>query len=466
MEEEIIAGTAIDAGVIAGLAPDSEADAKRANDHKSEFRSETDLDQCSNCHTALSGRYCHVCGQVADTFHRPFWSLFADIFDGMFGLDGRIWKTVPPLLLRPGHVTVRYLSGYRKPYIQPFKLFLASSVLFFLVFALATKDKSGMVRVGPDGANFTIGDTDTTEAEKAEALQELGDLKDQLATDIPEGPGRDLAQQILSEVTKNVENRETVDQAELSKPGSGDDPVSQFVNGFVDGVTDDAARPKDQPEDQPEDQPKPKVDKNTFVCGIQTWLIPEDVSDECRAKINAAEKEHSDEEIKVNLANGKQMSIDNNENWVPPLSLENRRFLAGNLETVVRDPDRYSETLMQWAPRMGFLLAPVYGMMLALTFFWRRKLYFYDHMIVALHFHSFLFLFLAILIPVGMMISVPVAGMTFLVWSNFYLYRLHRRVYGCNRFTAFLRTLFLDISYVFILTFALMVLMLLGVLFV
>ncbi|MBW8880433.1 MAG: 3'-5' exonuclease, partial [Asticcacaulis sp.] len=53
--------------------------------------------KCLNCDTELAGRFCHACGQDADTHHRSIFHLIAEAFEGLFHLDGRIWQTLPPL---------------------------------------------------------------------------------------------------------------------------------------------------------------------------------------------------------------------------------------------------------------------------------------------------------------------------------------------------------------------------------
>ncbi|MBL4595296.1 MAG: DUF3667 domain-containing protein [Robiginitomaculum sp.] len=431
MEEEIITGVAVEAAVVAGLVPD--VDNARTNDHKSEFRSPTELDECSSCHTPLNGRFCHVCGQVADTFHRPVWSLFSDIFDGLFGLDGRIWHTVLPLMLRPGEVTHDYLSGVRKPYIQPFKLFLAASILFFLVFELSTRDHTGRLQVGTDGVLF--GGQNIDAEDKEQALRELESVKGQLAESIP-GVGGKQVQDILNSITERVE------EAPVTPEETTTEPRGITVNG------------------------------GTFICAVRQWLVPEDVTTACRTSLDTAKENLNLEpgetgKLKAEARAGTKVSVNLPDNETSPvlLNLEARQFLADNLETAIRDPDRYMATVGRWAPRLVFVLAPVYGLVLALSFFWRRKLYIYDHMIVALHFHSFLFLFLALMIPLGLLTTAVIPSMIFLVWSNYYLYRLHRKIYGCNRFTAVLRTMVLDLTYLVVLSGALMLLMVLGVLF-
>ena len=88
---------------------------------------------CSNCGTPLKGPVCHSCGQDSDILQRPFWNHVLEILDGQFGIDGKLWRTLPALMFRPGHITRQYLSGVRARYVQPFRFYIfASFVLIFL----------------------------------------------------------------------------------------------------------------------------------------------------------------------------------------------------------------------------------------------------------------------------------------------------------------------------------------------
>ena len=53
---------------------------------------------CPNCGTALAGPWCHACGQSAEDFHRSLVKLAGEALEGLFELDGRLWRTLP----RPG----------------------------------------------------------------------------------------------------------------------------------------------------------------------------------------------------------------------------------------------------------------------------------------------------------------------------------------------------------------------------
>lgn len=89
-----------------------------------------DRDRCRNCQAEMAGPYCHRCGQPTVGLIRPLSGWFADVLDSVVQWDGRIPKTLGPLLLRPGFITREYIAGRRVRYVTPVRLFL------FLVLAL------------------------------------------------------------------------------------------------------------------------------------------------------------------------------------------------------------------------------------------------------------------------------------------------------------------------------------------
>ncbi|HZZ87159.1 MAG TPA: DUF3667 domain-containing protein [Caulobacteraceae bacterium] len=97
---------------------------------------------CPNCATALKGPWCHACGQSSDDHHRSLWRLSREAVEGLFDLDGRLWRTLPDLCLRPARLTRGYLDGHRVAQVPPFRLFLVVVVLVFLVAGLESRDKS------------------------------------------------------------------------------------------------------------------------------------------------------------------------------------------------------------------------------------------------------------------------------------------------------------------------------------
>lgn len=87
---------------------------------------------CANCATPLQGPWCHQCGQLGEDFHRSIGHLVVEAFEGLFHFDGRVWRTLPDLLLHPGRLTRSYLDGHRAPQIPPLRLFLVVLLALFL----------------------------------------------------------------------------------------------------------------------------------------------------------------------------------------------------------------------------------------------------------------------------------------------------------------------------------------------
>ncbi|MBA4802899.1 MAG: hypothetical protein H2040_13665, partial [Euryhalocaulis sp.] len=148
------------------------------------------------------------------------------------------------------------------------------------------------------------------------------------------------------------------------------------------------------------------------------------------------------------------------------MPLEQRRWLVTRINRIIDDPSRLGDAMERWAPRLLFVLLPVYALILAGMHFWRRDFVFYDHLVVSLHAHAFFFLLMTGLIIAGIGLGGFLTTTIFIIWSNFYIYRMHRRVYRHGRLTSVLRTLVLDFVYMIVLTLSLVILFFLGVAFV
>src|SRR6185312_4809336 len=89
-------------------------------------------EQCENCGAPLYGKYCYACGQPTTGMVRHFSSVMSDIADSVLNIDERVFKTLAPLYLRPGKLTLDYFAGRRARYVTPFRLvFFLAIVAFF-----------------------------------------------------------------------------------------------------------------------------------------------------------------------------------------------------------------------------------------------------------------------------------------------------------------------------------------------
>lgn len=101
---------------------------------------------CLNCGTALIGSHCHKCGQAAHV-HKTLGAFFHDLLHGVFHFEGKIWRTLPMLLVRPGKLTREYIDGRRASYVSPIALFLFCVFLLFTTINLMSDGVGANVNV-------------------------------------------------------------------------------------------------------------------------------------------------------------------------------------------------------------------------------------------------------------------------------------------------------------------------------
>jgi Protein of unknown function (DUF3667) len=92
---------------------------------------------CLNCGTALYGVFCSACGQRDIPPYPSVRELVIDAFWELSGWDGRFASTVRALVRRPGFLTREFLEGRRARYLSPLRLYLMSSLVYFLLAATA-----------------------------------------------------------------------------------------------------------------------------------------------------------------------------------------------------------------------------------------------------------------------------------------------------------------------------------------
>jgi hypothetical protein len=102
---------------------------------------------CLNCGTTVQGRFCQNCGQENVVTHQNFWSLSKHFIFDIFHFDGRFFDTLRFLLFKPGYVAKEYVSGKRSKYLDPIRMYLFTSALFFLVLFSASHIDLGSVDV-------------------------------------------------------------------------------------------------------------------------------------------------------------------------------------------------------------------------------------------------------------------------------------------------------------------------------
>ncbi len=93
-------------------------------------------ERCLNCETNVGlARFCPECGQEQTEPVHSVRELLGHFFDDVLSLDSRVVRTLKALVTRPGFLTNEYIRGRQVSYVRPLRLYLAMSLLYFLLFA-------------------------------------------------------------------------------------------------------------------------------------------------------------------------------------------------------------------------------------------------------------------------------------------------------------------------------------------
>jgi len=126
---------------------------------------------CLNCGTEVPERYCTHCGQENTVPHETFTHLVKHFVADIFHYDSQFLTTLKYLLFRPGFLSREYMAGKRVRYVNPIKLYVfVSFVFFFGVFSLyhgdppPQKEKKAKGIVEFKSGNDSLSITDGAEA--------------------------------------------------------------------------------------------------------------------------------------------------------------------------------------------------------------------------------------------------------------------------------------------------------------
>src|SRR5437016_4655995 len=97
------------------------------------------LTHCENCGAELQGHWCAQCGQPAIEYRRSFRYVVADLLNEFLNWDSKFFTTIALLILKPWRLTNEFLAGKRVRYVNPLRLYLLASILFFFAVNFGAK---------------------------------------------------------------------------------------------------------------------------------------------------------------------------------------------------------------------------------------------------------------------------------------------------------------------------------------
>lgn len=146
--------------------------------------------------------------------------------------------------------------------------------------------------------------------------------------------------------------------------------------------------------------------------------------------------------------------------------------MVHNIDKVEEDPQRLLSAFLDVMPQTMFVLLPLFALLLKFSYLFKRRLYI-EHLIVALHSHSFLFLSFLLLLGFGQLggwlpfleattnaISIAIAA-----WMPIYLFLMQKRVYAQGWIMTGLKYAFIGWVYIFLITFGMVGALLISLVF-
>ncbi|SDR69244.1 Protein of unknown function [Polaribacter sp. KT25b] len=355
---------------------------------------------CLNCGYPFSGqeKFCPECGQENKGNKITFGSFVYEIFNGFISFDAKFWRTIIPLLNNPGKVSKNYVEGKRSRYSNPFRFYLTVSIFFFLIVGLSiSKSKfEELTKESKDDIVEVMKD-DFNKGKEALSEKELDSIKKEVSDKMNSSfiPIPEATKnQILKEIEKDVKDTTSIKIA----------PGNRISFG---GTT--------------------RIDK--FI---------------------QYQKDYPDSKIDTALD-----SLGYDKNFT-------NRFLytrakAANSIVKKENREKYFGDLLSYGSISLFIFLPFFTLFLKL-FYIRRKFTYVDHLIFVFHTQTVFFMLLTMYYLISFFTDIDISNVwIFLILFLIYLFIAMRKFYQQGFFKTFIKFIMLNMVYIFLGSFGIII---------
>ncbi|NGZ86863.1 DUF3667 domain-containing protein [Duganella aceris] len=180
---------------------------------------------CPNCEAPIGGHFCANCGQEAILHHASTREFLHEFIGHYVALEGKLWGSLTRLLFRPGLLTNEYIRGRRVRFVQPLRLYLSLSILFFalLKFTGSFDPHTGDV------------DADKITAETTGATRQIAKAQARLSgkpLTPDEARGKAAAEAAIAEMKKDIDAEDAAVKRAAPKeaPAPAPEAVKKWTN--------------------------------------------------------------------------------------------------------------------------------------------------------------------------------------------------------------------------------------------
>jgi hypothetical protein len=345
------------------------------------------------------------------------------LLDDIFSFDSRAARTILPLITRPAFLTNEYFAGRRVHYVPPLRLYLFISIIFFLSLNL--------------NSNNTIFDENhrlTANNNVTEYLKEL-EQKKVSATDKHDEL---LIENINSDIAKYTQYQKALNNTNALLAAKVTEKIVELELKKV--------SKKGQLKSTDEKELNETIKQLTLINQGELKVLPEE-------KVTFSN--NADGTLTFDF-----LSKENNDKLNDFVKvLEKKATKAFNT-----DPSLLMKESLSKLPQLMFIVLPIFAALLKVMYLFSNRLYM-EHLTVALHSHSFIFLSFLIVEITNFLHdnldkSSPLlkgifeyTGYAALLWIPIYLFLMQKRVYKQGTFFTFVKYQLISMLYFMLLSF-------------
>lgn len=322
---------------------------------------------CLNCNANLYGRYCHVCGQENLEPKETVWHLVTHFFNDITHFDGKFFSTVKLLITKPGFLSKEYMIGRRASYLNPIRMYVFTSAIFFLIFfSLNAGDKI-----------VNLNETDkTSKAPAREGVTDWENQKNILEKKLTANSDKDVAEEIKDSIDDLNE------KIIAAKKIYGDTTTKKFSDDELALVLVRANLNKQN------NIPPAVISKmdSSFKKRAEKGDSTEDIWDDYKT---VAAYDSVQQKLSENKKDG----------WF--MKLFHRKIIAVS-ELARKDKKSYfehfKENFIHSFPKILFISLPFFALILKFVYVRRKQFYYTNHGIFAIHLYCAIFILLLALV--------------------------------------------------------------------
>ncbi|GAB2799650.1 DUF3667 domain-containing protein [Rhabdobacter roseus] len=355
---------------------------------KKHYRSDQN---CLNCGTTVTSKFCPECGQENLELHENFWHLALHSVGHYFHFESKFFNSFVPLFTKPGHLTKEYFAGKRASHLNPISMYIFISIVFFTLFSINSSiNKKDIIKDNEKGIARNSNALKAAPAEdKAQAKQAIAEVRKAISDEVAAGTMPQQAAAHTYTILNNTEAAQSTSQ-----------DTNQRANQHAVVTT----------------KPVVKASSDAVV-------------------VYQKEPELRAEEEQDNEA-------------MQSLQTKFRTVMDDDLSS-----ELFKNKMMSHLPKVMFILLPLFALILMLVHR-RSSKYYIEHLVYSIHVHSFIFLFVSILMVISWIVPslsdwIQAFGVVVVVW---YIYMSLRNTYKNSPWRTIYKFFLLSFAYSFLLT--------------